>query len=100
MASDSEYDNVLRIQYDNRFIRVSVIKDEKAPDRATNMVRIRTNGSEYGTYYQEFLKFFRNLRVLHHNLFPEDYQTDMSENVSKDKKGKNSIFNIILKPKK
>lgn len=34
----------------------------------SDVVRIRTSGSNYGSYYQEFLKFYRELLIYSNNL--------------------------------
>lgn len=57
--SDNGNDNILKISYEENSIKVSLIKDCKANN---NIVRIRTDGSEYMRYYQEFLNFFRELQ--------------------------------------
>lgn len=96
--SDSEYDNVLKIKYNGRFINVSLIKDEKVPERDSNMIRIRTSGSEYGTYHQEFSKFFRNLCALQRSLNPEDYGSNLSDDSAPQVHSrKNSFMKFTLR---
>jgi len=59
--SDSGTDNILKLQYKNQKIIVSITKSEKSKASDINRVRIRTSGSNYGYYYQYFLKFHREL---------------------------------------
>lgn len=62
--SDSVNDNILKLQFNENEITVSIVKDKKASNRNSNnaiKVRIRTNGSDYGNYYQEFEYFFNEL---------------------------------------
>ena len=67
--SDSGRDNVLKIEYlGKNGIRISLIKDEQSKEHYNNSVRIRTSGSRYGYYYQEFLEFFRQLLILEQRL--------------------------------
>ncbi len=66
--SDSGTDNVLKLTYSERIITISIIKDSKAKSYYTNTVRIRTDGSSYEYYYQEFTKFFSELVQLESRL--------------------------------
>lgn len=67
--SDSGIDNVLKLEYiDNRIIKISISKSKDSKEHHTNTVRIRTNSSEYGYYYQEFLEFYRHLLLLEQRL--------------------------------
>ena len=67
--SDSDTDNILKLEYSNdKNIKVTISKCKDDKEYHTNSVRIRTNGSEYGYYYQEFLEFFRNLLSLEEKL--------------------------------
>ncbi len=62
--SDSEKDNKLQLQFGEKEIIVSITRDENASDRTYNnaiKVRIRTSGSSYEYYYQEFERFFNEL---------------------------------------
>ena len=62
--SDSGLDNVLTFEYLEDVIRISINSSTNKRFSENNYVRIRTDGSEYGTYYQEFLTFFRQLTML------------------------------------
>lgn len=64
--SDSEIKNVLKLIYDNRndTIKISMKKSEDKDSRHSTVVRIRTDGSDYEYYYQEFLDFFKRLNDL------------------------------------
>ena len=67
--SDSGIDNVLNLEYiDNKIIRVSLTKDKNSKEHYNNSIRIRTSGSNYEYYYQEFLEFFRHLWMLEQRL--------------------------------
>lgn len=64
--SDSEVDNILQLQYLEDRIRINMIKDAKK--KGSNKVRIRTNGSDYNSYYQEFTFFYQQLLILEQEL--------------------------------
>lgn len=66
--SDSEFDNILKLNYDKSAITVSILKSKNSSQSDTNSVRIRTDGSNYGCYYQEFLDFFARLSELEYSL--------------------------------
>ncbi len=55
--SDSEADNILWLEYGESGIKVFIFGNEK--DKV--LIRIRTSGSNYGYYYQEFEEFYRRL---------------------------------------
>jgi hypothetical protein len=62
--SDSEEDNKLQLQFREKEIIVSITSDDNTYDRTYNnaiKVRIRTSGSSYEYYYQEFERFFDEL---------------------------------------
>lgn len=61
--SDSGRDNILKLQYVNNEIKISIIR-ENSQNHIPNRVRIRTSGSNYDFYYQEFEKFFSELYML------------------------------------
>lgn len=69
--SDSGTDNVLKISYDERKVTVEIIKDAKASSNTNNSVRIRTDGSEYGTYYQQFDDFYKDMCRLEREVNPK-----------------------------
>lgn len=62
--SDSGTDNVLKLSYSQNKINITITKEKDATRSKGNIVRIRTNGSDYGWYYQEFLEFYRKLVAL------------------------------------
>lgn len=66
--SDSEFDNILKLNYDKSAITVSILKSKASSQHDTNSVRIRTDGSNYEGYYQEFLEFFARLSELEYSL--------------------------------
>lgn len=62
--SDTEQDNVLQLQFRDKEIEVSIFKDDNTKNSNYNnsiKVRIRTSGSDYGYYYQEFVRFYNEL---------------------------------------
>jgi len=89
--SDSGTDNVLKFEYtDNRTIKISISKYEGSKDYHNNSVRIRTSGSEYGYYYQEFLEFFRHLLVLEQRL--NNKEPIVQQKVQEDKSQPKRLF--------
>lgn len=64
--SDSKTKNVLKLIYDNRndTIKISMKKSKDKDSYLSTVVRIRTDGSDYEYYYQEFLDFFKRLNDL------------------------------------
>ncbi len=66
--SDGETDNILKLSYNEKTITISISKSKDASSHKTNAVRIRTSGSNYECYYQEFLDFLRCLSELEHRL--------------------------------
>ena len=84
--SDSDIDNLLKLEYaDNGIIKIAIQKQEDSKKHYTNSVRIRTSGSEYGCYYQEFLEFFKHLMSLEQSLNKtvENKQQDRTEKQKK-----------------
>lgn len=62
--SDTERDNILQLQFRDREIVVSVVKNNDSKNKNSYnsiKVRIRTSGSVYGYYYQEFERFYSEL---------------------------------------
>lgn len=62
--SDSEKDNKLQLQFGEKEIIVSITREENTSNRTYNnaiKIRIRTSGSSYEYYYQEFERFFNEL---------------------------------------
>lgn len=83
--SDSGIDNVLKFQYDDKTIKISISKSKDSKGYETNAVRIRTSGSSYEYYYQEFVEFFHNLTILEDSLNPV-VQDTLQEETKKTKK--------------
>lgn len=83
--SDSGVDNVLKFQYDDKTIKISISKSKDSKGYETNAVRIRTSGSSYEYYYQEFVEFFHNLTILEDSLNPV-VQDTLQEETKKTKK--------------
>lgn len=69
--SDSGTNNVLKLAYDSKRIAISRKKDPKASQNSNNGVRIRTSGSNYGIYYQFFIRFYKELLNLSYDISPE-----------------------------
>ncbi len=63
--SDGSMDNILGIAYNGERIKVSITKAKKDKISGNNKVRVRTNGSDYGTYYQEIIRFFNDIEGLY-----------------------------------
>lgn len=84
--SDSGNDNLLKLEYtENRTIKITIQKCKDSKEHYTNSVRIRTHGSEYEYYYQEFLEFFRHLISLEQRLNKsvENVQQEIKEEPKK-----------------
>lgn len=85
--SDSGIDNVLKFQYDDKTIKISISKSKDSKGYETNAVRIRTSGSSYEYYYQEFVEFFHNLTILEDSLNPV-----VQDTLQENEKNKKIIF--------
>lgn len=59
--SDTGADNILQLQYSQKAITITMTKDNDRTYDGAIKVRIRTNGSSYEYYYQEFMRFFSEL---------------------------------------
>ena len=62
--SDSGQNNILQLKFGEKEIVVSIVRDKNTNDRISDnsiRVRIRTSGSDYGYYYQEFERFYKEL---------------------------------------
>ena len=66
--SDGTVDSALYLTYQNGTIVVSLSKSATEKDSTSNVVRVRTDGSDYGGYYKEFLNFFEELNALEKSL--------------------------------
>lgn len=75
--SDSESNNILEIMRDGRYIAVTISKDIKT--RGSNNVRIRTDGSSYGNYYQYFTELYRDVLKLGENTFHLSARENLEE---------------------
>ncbi len=62
--SDNAEDSTLKIQYKDTRITASITKEKDNKTNSGIKVRIRTNGSSYDTFYQEFEKFYDELNTL------------------------------------
>lgn len=74
--SDSGTDNVLKLRYLENAIKITITKEKGAAHSKGNIVRIRTAGSDYGYYYQEFLAFYRKLVALEGNINKDDSENN------------------------
>ena len=64
--SYSGIDDILKIEYSDTSIKISLLKDSSTKEYTLNSnvsVRIRTKGSNYKYYYQEFIPFFSGLSL-------------------------------------
>lgn len=91
--SDSDIDNVLKLEYINNIIKVSIFKSKDANENYTNLIRIRTDGSDYERYYQEFLEFYKQSVWLEKNLNRKD------ENLNLENSKKLSLLKRFNKKK-
>lgn len=84
--SDSGTDNVLKLSYSQNKINITITKEKDAARSKGNIVRIRTNGSDYGWYYQEFLEFYRKLIALEANINKkETIDNEVEDSIEKRK---------------
>ena len=91
--SDSGTDNVLNLEYiDNKIIRVSLTKDKNSKEHYNNSIRIRTSGSNYEYYYQEFLEFFRHLWMLEQRLNKPKEETKIEQKEEKVQPKKRTLL--------
>lgn len=60
--SDGSLNHLLLLQYEKDRILLSLRQEEESKKRDGSIVRIRTNGSDYGCYYQEFIAFYEKLK--------------------------------------
>ena len=95
--SDSGTDNILTLHFDNHKITITIAKSKDAKDHTTNSVRIRTSGSEYDTFYQEFTEFYRQIWILEHEL---NKTLEPVQPKQEDKTQKLSLKNIFNPNKK
>lgn len=98
--SDSDLSNTLQLKFGKKEIVISIYKEKNISDRVSNnsvRVRIRTSGSNYGYYYQEFEKFYRELSSFAHQV--ESLKTkNISTNEMKQPTQKRlSLFNKFKK---
>ena len=66
--SDSEYDNVLQLQFKEKEIIISINNTKNNNKLIATKVRIRTSGSSYKCYYQEFERFYDELYRYAYNI--------------------------------
>lgn len=93
--SDDGINNVLKLEYtDIRNIKISISKCKDSKEHYTNSVRIRTSGSEYEYYYQEFLEFFRHLVALEKTI------NKQIDSIQQDNKEENKKLSLFKKKKK
>lgn len=83
--SDSGTDNVLKFEYDDKTIKISISKSKDIKGYETNAVRIRTSGSSYEHYYQEFIQFFHELTNLEDRLNLPIHNDQQEENIKPKK---------------
>ena len=69
--SDGEIDNVLKLEYDEKTIKISISKCKKIKSNESNVIRVRTSGSNYEYYYKEFIQFYNQLVALEKRLNPQ-----------------------------
>jgi len=83
--SDGSMDSTLKLEYDDgRNIKITISRCNNTNNRHRS-VRIRTIGSDYEYYYQEFLAFFRNIVSLEQSL-NKTAENAQQDNFAKTKK--------------
>ena len=90
---DGGSDNILKFKFNYDNITISMSKQDEEFRR--NAVRIRTSGSSYEYYYQEFTDFYRNLSNLEHRL----NKPIEEENVEDKSVPKQKLLSIFKKDK-
>lgn len=98
--SDSGNDNILKLQFNENEITVSIVRDKKVSNRNLNnatRVRIRTNGSNYRNYYQEFDCFFNEMSSFVCKVGSIKTQKDITNETQSVIRKKLSIFNKFKK---
>lgn len=93
--SNSDVDNVLKLQYVDNVIKITISKSKEAENYHSNLVRIRTDGSDYERFYQEFLEFYTHLVLLERNL----NKSDVEDRESKEEPKKLSLLKRFNKRK-
>ena len=86
--SDSNHNHTLQLKYGDHEIIVSLSK-EKEDSWPSIRVRIRTSGSDYGYYYQEFVEFFRQLSNFALSVTPQEPADQMRLTLTSNKKDDN-----------
>lgn len=71
----------MKLHYSDKTIDISITKDKNALSCSANNIRIRTNGSMYNYYYQEFEQFFSEMYI-----FVNKMTSGQDKSVTKDKK--------------
>ena len=94
--SDTQEDDILQLQLTEKEIIVSLTRDKKINSSFNNSikVRIRTSGSEYGRYYQEFEKFYSELSLFVNKI---ELSKKSDEESQKSIQKKLSLFNKFHK---
>lgn len=97
--SDSNQDNILQLKFREKEITLSIVRDKNTSDRNSNnsiKVRIRTSGSDYGYYYQEFERFYSEL-----SRFAYQIESSKTQNIStSDKTSPTKKLSLFDKLKK
>ena len=71
--SDTIAEDTLKIQYDNQIMSINLIRTNSEDYTHPISVRIRTSGSSYGLYFEEFKTFFREItRVAENSQIQEE----------------------------
>ncbi len=98
--SDSGKDNILSLEYSyGRIIKVLISKCKDSKKYYNNSVRIRTSGSNYEYYYQEFLEFFKNSSLLGQSL-NKPIENILSPKEEKEELKKLSLLKRLAKNRK
>lgn len=93
--SDTIAENTLKIQYDSQVITISLIRTDNKDYDSPIRVRVRTSGSSYGHYFEEFEIFFREI-----TRFSEKNKTQEEANQRSDTYVEQSTSNSESKEEK
>lgn len=92
--SDGSTDNILTLEYSEEVIKISITKSKVANRSAGNIVRVRTSGSDYQSYYQEFIDFYQELEKLEKSI-NEEKEDDAEVTLDTHKKSKRKLLSLF-----
>lgn len=98
--SDGEKDNILKLTYSDERILLEIIKDLNSKNFNPNRVRIRTDGSDYGHYFEHFNSLFDRLSNITENINELTVKNMNSAYIDNDSFFKQIVKKLVKKPKK